>query len=277
MIEEPTDPQQLGEAISILEDVDKRIQQTLERSPLVKVVPVTTRRWLDVGYRLTVVMQQQVGGLHVVQIPKGLVGRALGIRYPDNKVFFSTVMIPWTCDEDFNWQKMAKKRLDTFLLPECQCESHEADMRFCEFHEKLNKMWKTEVEHSEKRQTQIKQLEEQMPIPGREWSGPADMLRILHRDYPWVRLDVEASYYVCLVCKKRRQFYPFAADRNVFLRDHSHCGMKPDEIIPPSFEDKVISKIGSLMEEEFRRTGSLTFDTARSFVLNLKGHIVIER
>lgn len=202
-----------------------------------------------------------------------LVGRAVGER-EDGQGFTAVVDIPWTMPEDYLWQPRAKERLETFLYDSCKCEARETEERICLMHQTIAPAWYAEDA------AEIKKYEgrtEDMPQPVSA-SGVMVLYELMHRDFPWCRYDRRGKRWICSMCG----FTQDATDnnstwRNQFIRKHGSCGfVDPDAVVPWSIEDKVLIEIGRRMEEEFKRTGSYSLDSARSFVLNQRGTLVIE-
>jgi hypothetical protein len=149
-----------------------------------------------------------------------VVGRCLGER-DDGGCFFASVDLPWVISPKFNWFKIARRRLDTFLSPDCTCRSGKNETAWCKWHmTKIIPKWQ---EEDAKRTVISKEEINVKPLPGAR-PGPMDLMRRLHNDYPWVKLDVKTGEWVCIMCDAREQAMDNGSWRNVFVRRHSHCG-----------------------------------------------------
>jgi hypothetical protein len=226
--------------------------------------------WKSVRY----LMQADFGkkGVMGMQV-RQVIGRALGER-EDGQTFSAYVDIPWTQPERYNWQSRARLRLDTFLYDSCKCEARGSEIKICETHQKVAYIW-----HDQDRE-EIARYEgtpADTPVPS-HGSGPVSELQPMHHLYPWAKLDTGKNEWVCTICGFRE---PALANnstfRNQFIKRHMDCGFaNPDTILPPSVEDKVLRELGRRLEVEYQQTGNMALDTARAWILNQAGSIVIE-
>jgi hypothetical protein len=210
-----------------------------------------------------------LGGPKVRQI----IGRALGER-DDDQTFSAYVDIPWTFPEDYNWQRRAKLRLDSFLYDSCKCEARGSEVKICDTHAKVAYIWQDQ-DREEIRE--YEGLPADMPGPQRG-HGPLSKLLTMHSLYPWVKLDTVTNEWVCLLCGFRQDAMMNQSTwRNQFIKKHGACGIaNPDTILPASVEDKVLRELGRRLEEEYRQTGNVALDTTRAWILNQAGSIAIE-
>jgi hypothetical protein len=150
-------------------------------------------------------------------------GRCLGER-SDGKTFFATTVLPWIWDEHYEWKMIARSRLDSFLFPECKCDARTEETKVCDYHHVMICHWEDEDRRS-------MGLEEAKKMtPATEGGGVLPLSSVMHKDYPWCRAVKTASgeeRYICTVCgfgKDERQAFANPTYRNIFIRDHSHCG-----------------------------------------------------
>lgn len=81
-------------------------------------------------------------------------------------------------------------------------------------------------------------------------------LRVLHRDYTWVREDQQRNRWVCLMCNQSDVAQPVnLLARNRFVIQHSHCGFKTGATMLPGIlmhPREVYSKLLAKWEDQYR-------------------------
>src|SRR5271167_2189472 len=80
------------------------------------------RRWKHVNFMLAVKITPPKGNIPGARAEYTVVGRALGERTDDGQCFFVEMNIPFLATPTYRWQEEARRRLDTFLDPQCTCE-----------------------------------------------------------------------------------------------------------------------------------------------------------
>ena len=207
-----------------------------------------------------------------------VVGRVLGLR-SDGQTYFCTIDLPWIWDRKaFRWKYAAKKRLNTLLSPECDCETSGAGSKLCKLHEELNYQWQREDRVRINYQGQVEELTALAAPTADRKSGSIEW-SIMHRDFPWTRFDPAQKRFHCLICgfsedAGYNHFNP--TWRNKFIQHHSFCGeLKRIPDVPKPTEDQVIEAIADRLEQKYFATRQLVYDTTRAEVLNLRGQLVV--
>jgi hypothetical protein len=145
-------------------------------------------------------------------------GRALGIRN-DGQRFFAELDLPWIWSKRYEWRKVARARLDTFLDPRCTCGAKGKEIVRCTWHrEELLQEWAKEDSRSDNR---TRKLIDSIPV-SEIHPGPISPYRVLYKDWPWVMLDPDLGEVFCDVCKARQRNWNDSETR-MFVNDHSHC------------------------------------------------------
>lgn len=117
--------------MSNIEIIDRRGARKPDPVPVKPEAPQKGKSgWRDVGYFIQLMPAD--GG---VLIP---IGRAAGVRVDGIGPFVADYILPSVWGPDFNWQKEAKKRLDTFI--DCGCRTGAR----CALHGILLEQWQTE-------------------------------------------------------------------------------------------------------------------------------------
>jgi hypothetical protein len=166
-------------------------------------------------------------------------GRCAGER-SDHKTFFATVIIPWLWEDDsYDWRRIARERLETFLDPSCQCDARTEETKVCPYHLELMGMWESDDRSGLYR---VQNVLKSLPA-AKEGAGTFPRGESMHRDYPWCRefKDEVPVRWECTICgfgKDPLQALGNPTYRNIFIRDHSHCGFKN----PPPTVDELIKK-----------------------------------
>lgn len=191
--------------------------------------------WKDVRYNIAVFIKKVGNPLAGESIVADhVVGRCMGDR-SDGKVFFASVIIPWIWEDKEDWRITARARLDSFLFPDCQCDSRTEETKVCEFHLYLIAEW----EAGDRRVMEHTRAEAKKMPPAREGGGVFEQGKAMHRDYPWCR--EQDGRFMCTICgygKDPREALGNPTYRNIFIRDHSHCGFgNPDKYAPAKKED----------------------------------------
>jgi hypothetical protein len=200
--------------------------------------------WKDVRYNIAVFIRKVGNPLAGESIVADHVfGRCMGER-SDGKGFFTSSILPWIWEDDYNWRITARARLDSFLLPECKCDSRTEETKVCEFHLELIGKW----ESDDRKVMEHTRAEARKMPPAREGGGVFEQGKVMHKDYPWCR--EQEGRYMCTICgygKDPREALGNPTYRNVFIRDHSHCGFgNPEQHAPKPF-----GKIAMLPKEVF--------------------------
>lgn len=192
----------------------------------------TQPTWISVAYNIATVIRQVGNTLGGVRPEVDHVfGRCMGER-SDGKTFFSSVIVPWVQDEGYDWKPTARRRLDSYLLPECSCDARFDETKICEFHLNLIEKWEA-ADWSEVRLSDTKML------PGaRKGRGIFPDTNEMNKLYPWIRETKDGTRYMCCICGfgKEPGTYAMANQvyRNIFVRDHSHCGFGNPEKYSPA-------------------------------------------
>ena len=205
-----------------------------------------------------------------------VIGRVLGER-TDGQLFFATVDLPWIWPgpDNWDWRAVAMWRLDTFLLDWCKCEARDTQQRVCEEHVKLFGQWCRD-------DAELNRMFEQgsgADLPAVTSPGPLPVLEMIHSDFPWCRYDRKANEWVCNLCGFRQAAMDNNSTwRNQFIRKHGDCGLPANDRsgIKTSIEEQVLNELGERLEELYANTGAYWADTARAFILNQRGKLVID-
>lgn len=145
-------------------------------------------------------------------------GRALGVRN-DGQCFFAELDLPWLWSKRYEWRKVARARLDTFLDPRCSCSAKGKEIVRCAWHrEELMGVWANEDWRSDNR---TRKVIDSTPV-SEIHPGPISPFRVLYKDWPWVMLDPDLNEVFCDVCKGRQRNWNDSETR-MFVNDHSHC------------------------------------------------------
>ena len=188
----------------------------------------SSRTWKQVRYNIAVLIgagqSTHLGtdgiGLAPNVRAQQVFGRALGER-SDGSCFYSSVDLPWIWeDEEYDWRPIALERLNTFLDPQCGCESRNEEVVYCRIHKVLCVEWAS-VDGETLRRTRAIMLQE--PYAG-YGNGPLPFTTVMHRDYPWVRLNHRLNQWMCFMCMAEMSAAENPSWRNVFINRHSHCG-----------------------------------------------------
>lgn len=184
-------------------------------------------------------------------------GRCLGER-SDGKTFFATTILPWIWDEGYEWKMIARARLDSFLFPECACDAREEETKVCQHHLELMQEW----EYVDRRNMRTE--EAKTGPKAEEGAGVFATSKPMNLDYPWARITSDGRQ-ICTICGYGRGEYGAIGNptyRNIFIRDHSHCGFGDASRYAPSKPERrdtdcpmyVIPKtsMDALAAQEFR-------------------------
>jgi hypothetical protein len=146
-------------------------------------------------------------------------------------MFFAVISLPWVWGKKFDWQPLAKDRLDTFLYPFCTCRpAKDGDVVVCPQHLKLNEDWTRQDDERESKNRTENAMLNRLPLPGAH-PGPLSPMKVLHRDYTFIKEDLARYEYVCEICHSRCSASatdPFAW--KLFVRRHSHCAYVPGAV-----------------------------------------------
>lgn len=237
-------------------------RQVLGMEPLAGQTMSVVHSWKTVQYGLQAPIA--IRGMRDPKVER-MIGRAIGER-DDGKTFSATVDLPWVMPEYYRWQPRARVRLDTFLVDVCKCEAEENETRICLFHQTIAAGWPAE-DYEE-----IRQYEPNIEQPPLTPPGPVEVLEQMHRDFPWARYDRKRKKWVCMLCRSEADAMDNNSTwRNQFIRKHGGCGfVDPESILPASIEDKVLTELGRRMD------GRMELDTARAWLLNQRGTLVIQ-
>lgn len=175
--------------------------------------------WNEVQFMMAV-KNVRVGGMPGNNLRQEIVGRCLGDR-SDGKCFFVQIDMPWLIPANWDWKRVARKRINTYLHPLCTCRVEQETVYPCELHIKLSKKWdaidRTVIEATAVA-VQSEHFTQQHPGPVLEW-------KVLHWDFPWVRWDKPGNRIVCQLCNAFEEPFPQNGSyQNLFIRKHSFCG-----------------------------------------------------
>ena len=185
---------------------------------LIQVIPAKPRKrhWKATSYIISV----KIGPAKAMLGAKvyTVTGRALGVRN-DGQRFFAELDLPWLWSKRYEWRKIARARLDTFLDPRCTCSAKGKEIVRCDWHrEELMLLWVKEDYKSDKR---TRKVIDSIPV-SEVHPGPISPYRVLYKDWPWVMLDPDLNEVFCDVCKGRQRNWNDSETR-MFVNDHSHC------------------------------------------------------
>lgn len=190
-----------------------------------EIVPSQSlRTWVVVKYNIAVLIAggnraNEIGLAPLARAEK-VFGRAMGER-SDGGCFFSSVDLPWVWDDPlYDWRTVARSRLDTFLIPECECETRESEIVTCKLHEEYMIDW-TRGDRGITAETRV-QLN-QMPY-AKYGDGPLPGWTVMHADYPWCREQRNRGLWRCFICQGSAESFMNPSWRSVFVNRHSHCG-----------------------------------------------------
>ena len=188
-------------------------------------------RFVSVHYNIAVVMRKVGNTLAGERVEADHVfGRAMGER-SDGKTFFSSVVLPWMWEPGYDWMTNARSRLDSFLEKECQCDARTEETKVCDFHHALISVW----EDQDRLEMEITRREYLRLSGSREGGGVFPDTVSMHKDYPWCR-ETKDGRYMCTICgfgKEPQEAFHNPTYRNIFIRDHSHCGFKNPKYYEP--------------------------------------------
>lgn len=181
-------------------------------------------------------------------------GRCLGER-SDGRTFFATTILPWIWDEGYEWKMIARARLDSFLFPECACDAREEETKVCQHHLELMQEW----EYADRRNMRTE--EAKTGPKAEEGAGVFATSKPMNLDYPWARITSDGRQ-MCTICGYGRGEYGAIGNptyRNIFIRDHSHCGFgNPEQYAPKPF-----GKITMLPKEVFAHLKAIQGEVER--------------
>jgi len=178
------------------------------------------RKWVAVQFMLAVKNIRKTAMPGSPQMQQVVVGRALGDR-ADKQCFFVEMDVPWIIGPKWDWRKVAKERLNTFLDEQCICEAKESQVKVCEYHERLRIEWQHTDAMMEKFTGEVARAEHLT----QRIQGAVMPRRILNWDFPWCRHDTERNCIVCEICGFVEEPYPENSSyRNIFIQEHSKCG-----------------------------------------------------
>ena len=231
---------------------------------LIKAEPVTlattsAHSWKNIGYKIVVAVTRKTVGIEVKETPSKVIGQCLGMR-DDGQAFFAKVDLPWIWGPDFLWQPIARRRLDSFLSPDCRCVSKDGGTLVCKpLHEDLNIKWSEDDAALARANQVMLEALDSMPIPG-PTPGPLDMLRVMNLKYPWCRYDVAKNEWLCLICQMRENaFTNNSSYRNQFIFKHAECGnalawnYKPK--VAPDVRERAIREVMEQLEKSMQLYG----------------------